>query len=162
MRGISFIELLISLSLIIIFFVMALPFSTAFLARDNAKRVQQDISMAIRSGRNLAMLKGEQLALTPLRNNNWSSGMVLFVDNLNHEFDPSTGALQQWLWDYPNLLISWKEFRSDRFLLFSTHLMHATMSGHFTIQSNRSPPIILKVNRIGKITVNHLTGKSSS
>lgn len=151
-KGLTFIELLISLILMGMIFLSGLFVWGKSSHKNHMKARAKEISMAIRFARNLALVKNLSLVLAPLPNeDNWSKGMILFVDNKTHRYTDKDKLIYQWQWSSASVQVIWHGFYSDHYLLFAAQLKHAATSGHFLIESPLNDPIKLVVNRIGRV-----------
>ena len=149
--GFTLIELLVCLAILsaLFFFV---PISSLFYQHNQIEVTCEDIKNAIRYARNVALLKGVPLALTPLPGtSDWSEGMILFIDNPLHQYNAHDELIYQWQWRHPGIQIEWKGFRSTQYLTFSTLLNESTSNGTFHVFSNHSEQRKLIVNRLGRI-----------
>jgi type IV fimbrial biogenesis protein FimT len=100
-----------------------------------------------------ALAKGKTLTLTPLPNtNDWSKGMLLFVDNSKHQYTYNTEPLYEWHWKSADTDVSWHGFQSKDYLLFTTDLRSSINNGYFLIK-NTQEQIKLIVNRVGRVRI---------
>lgn len=151
-QGITLLELLCCLLLVSILFFLSLPSSTELANQNKLTVIEKEIVAAIRYARNIALLNHTRLALTPLNDSDdWSKGMLLFVDNKNHHYQPGDKILHRWQWHMQGVQISWSGFQSNEYLLFASDLKHAATSGHFTLLTQHTEPIKLVVNRLGRV-----------
>ncbi|WED44644.1 GspH/FimT family protein [Legionella cardiaca] len=150
--GFTLIELLCCLLLLSLLFFISLPISLTMLHQNQLEIMEDEICTAIRYARKMALLYDVRLALTPLAEaGDWSRGMILFVDNKKHKYQPGSQVLHQWQWHQPGLQVSWNGFQSNSYLLFSNNLKHAATSGHFNLLTAESKHVKLIVNRFGRI-----------
>lgn len=132
---------------------MVVPAHFALTQKNQLKVIEREISHAIHYARKMALLYGVRLALTPLTGSeDWSKGMVLFIDNEQHQYHSGDKLLHQWLWEKPGLQISWKGFLSNSYLLFSSNLKHSATSGHFDLFTAEAQHVKLTVNRLGRVS----------
>ncbi|WP_019217093.1 pilus assembly FimT family protein [Legionella tunisiensis] len=150
--GLTFIELLISITLIVLLCFLCAPAGVMLYQKNQLQVREKEIITALYYARHTAFLQGVTLALTPLpESSDWSQGMILFVDNKNHRFHSSSKLLQQWHWTQSSIKLGWHGFHSKNYLLFSSELKHMAASGHFLLQNPQSEPIKLVVNRFGRV-----------
>ncbi|ASQ45719.1 GspH/FimT family protein [Legionella clemsonensis] len=151
--GMTLLELVCCLLLICVLFFTTVPAQFSLMQHNQLKVMEDEISNAIRYARKMALLHGVPLALTPLQSSNdWSKGMILFIDNKQHQYRSGDKLLHQWQWQKPGLQISWKGFLSNSYLLFSNNLKHAATSGHFDLFTADSKHVKLIVNRFGRVS----------
>lgn len=152
LHGLTLIELLISMALIVFLCFLCVPSGAMLYQRNQLQVREREIITALHYARNSALLLGVRLALTPLPDSNdWSQGMILFVDNKNHQFHTGSELLQQWHWPQSRIKLGWHGFHSKDYLLFSSELKQMVTSGHFLLQNPHSEPIKLVVNRFGRV-----------
>lgn len=151
-HGLSLIELLISLALIGFLSFLCVPSSVMLYQRNQLQVRENEIITALHYARNSALIQEITLALAPLPDStDWSQGMILFIDNENHQFHAGSKLLQQWHWSQPSIRLSWHGFHSSNYLLFSSELKHMAASGHFLLENQQSKSIKLVVNRFGRV-----------
>ncbi|WP_051555256.1 GspH/FimT family pseudopilin [Legionella fairfieldensis] len=148
-KGLTLIELLFCL-LIITLLLVSLSFGLSIHQKNKAQIRENDLKMAIYYARNMALLKGKPLVLTPLTDSDWSTGMMLFIDNKTHRYSPETQLIHQWQW-HKEIKITWHGFYSDQYLLFSPDLAHAAITGHFNLQKGDGSQVKLIINRLGRV-----------
>jgi prepilin-type N-terminal cleavage/methylation domain-containing protein len=150
--GLTLIELLVGLLILTILICLSLPFGLAIQQRNQLQIVENEITTAVAYARNMALLHKRPLTLTPLPNaTDWSSGMILFVDNKNHQYTEKDKLIHQWQWFHRGIQVIWQGFRSHHYLLFSSELQHAATSGHFEIKVNHARSRRLVINRFGRV-----------
>lgn len=150
-KGLTLLELLFSLALLSLLFCFCFPLRNALLTRNQLEVLAKEISLAILYARNLAFVSHQPLILTPLQQSaDWSKGMLLFVDNKNHHYEPQLKILHQWSWDYPKVQIKWTGAKSSTYLIFADEIEHAFTSGHFDLIS-QAKALRLIINRFGRI-----------
>ena len=148
--GFSFVELLISLVILTILLVFAIPFSFSLYQKHQLKLLETEITTGLRYAKNIALLYELPLALTPLPGaNDFSCGMILFIDNEKHHYN-NEALVHLWRWQCKNVEISWKGFQSDNYLLFASNLENTTANGHFDLKVNQFKTSLV-VNRYGRI-----------
>ncbi|MFW2569987.1 GspH/FimT family pseudopilin [Legionella sp. 29fVS95] len=151
-HGLTLIELLISMALLVFLCFLCVPWGAMLYQRNQLQVREKEIITALYYARNTALVRGVRLALTPLPDSNdWSQGMILFVDNKNHQFHTGCELLHQWHWPQSSITLGWHGFHSKDYLLFSSELKRMVTSGHFLLQNPQSGPIKLVVNRFGRV-----------
>jgi prepilin-type N-terminal cleavage/methylation domain-containing protein len=149
--GFTLLELLVCLAILCALF-FCLPLESYFYQHNQIDTMSEEIKSTIRYARNIALLKGVPLTLNPLPGrNDWSDGMILFVDNLQHQYTDDDELIYQWEWHRQGIQVEWKGFRSTHYLTFSTLLDKATCNGTFHIFGNHVEQKKLIVNRLGHI-----------
>ena len=151
-NGLTLIELLISLSLLAIVLCFSLPLAPTLYKKNQLQLLSDELSGAIHFAKIQALVTGDVLALTRLPGTtDWSSGMMLFVDNAKHHYTPDVKLLHEWHWSFVGMDVSWHGFQSDDYLLFATDISHNTVNGYFLITTPLQPKVKLVVNRLGRI-----------
>ena len=153
--GLSFIELLITLSLISIIISFAIGFNQQLLLKHYVVRLEKNLIHAIEYSRHQALLSGHDLTLSALPpDDDWSKGLILFADNPAHRYNQHEKVYYRWHWHhYASLQIEWHGFQSSSYLIFSPQLQHATLSGHFDIVHDGIVIKRIVLNRMGSISV---------
>ncbi|KTD36209.1 Tfp type 4 fimbrial pilin related signal peptide protein domain protein [Legionella nautarum] len=150
--GLTLIELLAGLMIIGIVFALCIPLGFSLYGKNQLKLLENEIGIAIRFARNMALLKHVPLVLTPLpSSDNWSDGMILFIDNKNHQYAETDEIIHQWNWQKLKVQVSWVGFRSNNYLLFSSTLSHSASNGHFILRNNEGNTVKLVINRLGRV-----------
>ena len=151
--GLTLIELLFSLSILAILICSGASFAPALYKKNQLQRVSDEIKGAIQWSRLQAPLMGEWLALTPLPNSHdWSEGMLLFVDNAQHQYKQDTKLLHEWHWNAGAVHIDWQGFQSIHYLLFTPNMSSNVINGHFIMKNTMQQKIKLIVNRLGRVS----------
>lgn len=150
-RGFTLIELLICLAIVSLVVLFSMPETFSHYHKNQLKTLKSELITAIAYARNEALLRGQRLALAPLDSKNWSEGMMLFIDNKEHQYRKREELIHQWQWHSKIAHLSWKGFRSDNYLIFAPDIGEATCSGHFKITNAQGEEAILIINRIGRI-----------
>ncbi|WP_244917899.1 hypothetical protein [Legionella busanensis] len=121
-----------------------MPSQRQLYEKNQLKIVSNKLKNAVQFGRNMAFVHNVALALAPLNNQDWSQGLVLFIDNSNHK-PYKDKIIQIWQWSSHMIQINWQGFQSAKYLLFSPNLKSASCNGYFllTTQSNLSKKLIL-------------------
>ncbi len=151
-RGFSLIELLVGLVILGILFLFSLPLGLAIIQKNQLEVVKNEISSAIHYAKTASVLRGVPLVLAPLpQTNNWSAGMLLFIDNETHQFKDKSELIHEWHWKHPGIQISWQGLYTQNYLLFTPSLQTRALSGHFNIANKEGKTIKLILNRLGRI-----------
>lgn len=151
LRGYTYFEFLISISLVVLAFSYAIPSYLSLRHQNMEKLLIEDIKSAVYLARNTAIIKQTNVILSPLVGNNWSSGLKLMLETNKNKINPDENFIMQWAWDFPNLNVRWKGFRSERFIIFSRSLKNAATSGHFEILDKNGSIIWIIINRYGRL-----------
>ena len=149
MLGYTLIELIITVTLLMGLLLSAEPIQRQFIVRNHVVIIEDKLQHALHYARNKALNEHRTLALAPLHD--WSSGMVLFVDNNAHKPRKNDNILQQWQFKPALVQVQWKGFRSDAYILFSPKLANSTASGSFYLSTEGITKKRLIVNRLGHI-----------
>lgn len=147
-KGISLLEILIVLPLICGLFFCASQVID-FYQNKHTGMVYDELKMAVRFARMQALEKGVPFALNPLTEQNWSSGIRLFVDNKNHQYSAKDDLLYQWQWGFKDVQVEWKGFRSEYYLIFSPLIRQASSNGTFIVKNTRGIEKKIVINRLG-------------
>jgi prepilin-type N-terminal cleavage/methylation domain-containing protein len=157
--GLTLIELLVGLLILTILIWLCLPLGLAIIQRNQLQIMENEMTTAVSYARNMALLHKLPLTLTPLPNSkDWSSGMILFVDNKNHQYTEKDKLIHQWQWFHHGVQVIWQGFRSPHYLIFSSELQHAATSGHFEIKVDHAGSAKLVLNRFGRVVKKTMIG----
>lgn len=149
--GFSLIELLIGLVILSILLIFVVPFGFSIYKKNQLELLEADMSTGIRYSRNIALLYELPLALTPLPGaKDFSCGMILFIDNKNHQIGDDDKLIHLWRWQCKNVNINWVGFQANNYLLFAANLKNSSTSGHFEINVGGLNSKLV-VNRYGRI-----------
>ena len=152
--GFTLIELLVSLSVLAIVLCCSFSFAPALYKKNQLQKVTDELKGAIVFAKIQALLTGDVLALTRLPgSNDWSDGIVLFIDNPKHQYTPDAKLLHEWHWKYAGIHITWQGFQSKAYLLFSPDISNSTVNGSFLMTNENQQQSKLVVNRLGRVTV---------
>lgn len=151
-RGITLIELLISIAILGIIACYSSVFSPLLYKKNQMQAVKQEIKRAIQWARIQARMSGQTLILARRPGgDDWSLGMLLFVDNVKHQYTPESILIQEWDWPASELRLSWRGFQSQDYLRFTPTMNDSAINGSFRL-SNGHQQAKLVVNRIGRVT----------
>jgi Tfp pilus assembly protein FimT len=146
------VEIIFCLSLLSLLFVMAFPAGHFFFNDKKLHLIEDQIASALLYAQNMATIRGIPLVLASISGSeDWSLGMMLFIDSPDHKYRPGVKILQRWEWAYPGLQVFWKGFQSNSYLLFANDLKHAATNGHFELISVQGDHIRLVINRLGHL-----------
>ena len=152
-------ELLLVLSLMSLT-LLFLPASNEQLTQKNQRiNLENQLTNIIQFSRNMAMAKGQNLAINSLSGDEyWSSGMVLFVDNPSHHYTVKDKVLRRWRWTFSrDIQLNCRGFQSNQFIVFSHSLRHSAMSGHFDIWQEGRLMKQIVVNRLGTTRIKSMS-----
>lgn len=151
-QGFGLIESVLALVIFSLIAAFCFPLASDFYQKNLLDGRASELRAALRFAQNTALTRGDNLILSPLPGtNDWSAGMILFIDKGNHQYSPGDLLLREWQWCSNSLRLSWKGFYSDNYLLFSADMKQAILSGHFDIQAVNRSAIRLIVNRLGRV-----------
>lgn len=151
-KAFTLIELLLSLAILSILLLFSIPSLYSIHQKNQVLAIQDDIKSAVRFAKIEAMACGNNLILTPKQHSNdWSQGMLLFVDNATHHYKPGDKLLREWCWHTPNIRVTWKGFQSKNYLLFSSDVARNAVNGYFEIHGQLQSGVTLVINRLGRI-----------
>jgi Tfp pilus assembly protein FimT len=154
-KGITLIELMITLLICVILIVAAIP-TYSYFSNKNALIVRQnEILLAIKFARKQSVLYGKPIVLSKHQQcDDWSCGMLLFVNNRgNNQFELNDELLHHWKWDKSKVLVKWKGFSSDDYIVFMPQLSNSLASGTFTLSINEGKTSSITMNRFGRTRV---------
>ncbi len=152
-EGFTLLELLAGISLTAIVLCISLPFAPALYKKNKLHVLTDDVKAAIQYAKIQAVMTGEQLALTRLPGaGDWSDGMLLFVDNANHQYTTGAKLLHEWRWQSSEIQVSWHGFQSQDYLLFSPEMSSSAVNGSFTLTNAMHQQTKLVVNRLGRVS----------
>ncbi len=149
--GFTLLELLISMFVITIITFFALPNTSALYKKNQLQTVTAEIQKAIQTGKIQSLSRGESLVLAPISNSkDWSKGMLLFVDNVKHQYTPEVKLVYQWKWNSTGVSVSWQGAQSNNYLLFTADLKSSITNGTFIV-GNNIEQVKLIVNRLARV-----------
>lgn len=151
MKGFSLFELLVVIAIVATILTFCLPIGSQTLDKNKVALVEKELITGMEYARSMALLIGSNLSLNPLVNEDWSQGMVLFVDNKTHHLSDKDKVLFQWHWHISPLQVKWYGFRSSAYLTLSSDLRHAAANGRFVILYQNIEVGHIKVNRMGRV-----------
>lgn len=153
-RGFTLVEILITFSIVAILCLFAFPFGQDFLLKNKLSARTEEIVTALHFARSQAALLNQPLVLAPLHGD-WSTGMVLFIDqNNNHTYESDDNRLFQWEWTDNDLQVSWQGMY-EHYLLFTPSELTSVLGGSFylcpLLSSLKGKKI--QMNRVGRVRV---------
>ncbi len=152
LQGFTLIELLIALSIVAVLCLLAFPFSHDFFLKNKLLARTEELASALHYARSQAVLLGQPLILSSIKEN-WSYGMVLFVDtNDNHSYDAADIFIFKWVWSDQDLQVTWKGMY-DNYLLFAPTGLNSVLAGTFSLCSSAKSGKNIRMNRVGRIRV---------
>lgn len=120
--------------------------------KNQVQVVQDNIKSALRYAKMHALTTGHRVILTPLQHSNdWSDGMLLFLDNAKHRYTPDDTLIHEWHWQSPGIEVTWKGFQSNHYLLFSADVSQNAVNGTFFIKSDSNSIAKIVINKLGRI-----------
>lgn len=151
-HGFTFLELMIYLVIFTLFLTFSTSVGVSFYQKNQQQTIAEEIKAAIHFAQLQALSTGQNLVLTPLdARNDWSYGMLLFIDNPKHHYDSESKLIHKWQWVAKSVHVTWQGFQSKRYLLFTPTINNNAVNGYFMIHSPLSNDIKLTINRIGRI-----------
>jgi Tfp pilus assembly protein FimT len=157
-RGFTFLELMSYLVILTLFLTCSTSVGVSFYKKNQQRIIAEEIKAAIHFAQLQAVSTGQSLVLTPLdARNDWSNGMLLFMDNPKHHYDSESKLIHKWQWFAKPVHVTWQGFQSKRYLLFTPTINNNTVNGYFMIHAALCNDIKLTINRIGRIKESRLT-----
>lgn len=152
-KGFTLLELLIYLAIVSSLLIMSIVFGQVFFQRNQIDVTVSEIKNAIHYARNMAITHGVPVTLNPIGiQQNWTEGMVLFIDNKEHHYTERDTILYQWQWKNHGLRVTWSGFRSNEYLILASNLNQAACSGSFDFVVGKKEVRRLIINRLGHVT----------
>jgi len=152
-RGLGLVELLVGLMILSILFFFCMPLGQRLYQNNQLELIKDEITAVVNYAKTMAILNELPLALTPLPGaRDWSAGMLLFIDNKEHQYKNKRQLIHQWQWKNQGIRVSWRGFNSTQHLIFARDLRHSALSGHFIIEGVQGKMIKLTLNRLGRMT----------
>lgn len=134
------------LVLLVIGIVISLS-SSQFLSLYEKNQLQvraNTLQEAVTFAKLYAQAHRETVLLQPLDGGqSWSSGLVLRRQNL--------AEIRRWPWRSGIVSVSWKGFRGQTELRFSSYLQANAVNGRFELQTKHAGELSLMVNRVGRV-----------
>lgn len=155
--GFSLVELLICLLLLSALAVASVSFGHIW-QRNHLQVLSSELQAALHYARNSAIMTAHSVLLVPSgKPADWSTGMLLCLDNPAHQCLDEQAVLHQWAWGKTGITVRWQGFSSPDYLVFSPQPAHARASGSFYLISQGVEQRTITLNRIGRIkTENNL------
>jgi type IV fimbrial biogenesis protein FimT len=150
--GITLIELLVCLSIISSALLVGFFFAPPLYKKNQVYLVVNDIRTAVHIAKLQALSRGETMVLaSSKRTENWSQGMLLFVDDAHHRDLSKSKLLHQWDWSFEGVEVAWSGFKSKSHLSFTNNGRDSTANGYFLIKGPDSCFVKIIVNRVGRL-----------
>ena len=93
-RGFTLIELMVSIALVAILMMVAVPSLTTFQRNAELTSLSNTLLASINGARGEAMKRGRDAVVVPLDGLSWNTGLIVFVDvNNNRTYESSTDIL---------------------------------------------------------------------
>ncbi|OYV55869.1 MAG: hypothetical protein B7X00_00485 [Legionella sp. 21-45-4] len=144
-QGLSLLELLISLSILLILVFSSGAFFAAVSANSVRARCVEDFKGLLSAAKVYAMLKQESVLLEPIGSEfDWAKG-VLLVTTAGHE------TLREWRWKNPGLIIHWHGFQDEKSLRIDADLSQLAMNGTFSLRYQGQRLANIVVTRLGDV-----------
>jgi type IV fimbrial biogenesis protein FimT len=152
--GLTLIECLLSLFLLSMLFMSALPSVSGLLQKNQMQVLQDDLKSAIFYARSQALIRNQPILLTPLsETNDWSEGITVFVDNETHRYASDSEILFQWHWSYSDVRVTYHGFQANQALRFVPEISQNAVNGYFLIQNQYQQGIKVVINRFGRVRI---------
>jgi len=153
--GVTLVELLLGLAILAVVWFFCVPFGAQQYKKNQLNLVVDELNTIIHYAKIQALLLGEPLVLTPLpASDDWSLGMILFVDNKKHQYTEGSKLIHEWRWHSDAINVKWQGFQSSHYLLFDNNLRHSAVNGYFLINNNLQQYKVI-VNRVGRTRIEH-------
>lgn len=150
-KGFTFIELMVYLTLIGMLFLFTIPNMTDWMHQTQQSNIRETLIQASQLARLKAMTTGQTWVLAPLSDDeDWSLGIGLYSLQAYHAI-PRLKPRYQWPWVFPKTQINWRGFQSNRALFFSGDPSQYAVNGRFFVQMSNRHQLQLIVNRLGFI-----------
>lgn len=140
------------ISLLSLLVTFAMPWAKSVYQKNRLQARVNALTTAILFARNTAFSKNVPMTLSPLPGtDDWSRGMILFVDNPEHRYSSKDHIIQAWQWQSSNVQVQWQGFQSKRYLTFSSHLQQSTANGHFLLSTDSGLQKKVYVTRLARV-----------
>lgn len=128
---------------------------TGLLQKNQFQVIADDIKFAVHMAKIQSLVHMHPVILGPPcgHHQDWSKGMVLLLDNLEHHCISQTQIIREWHWDHPGLEVHWRGFESKDYLRFTPDIARRSVNGYFLIKNLSHDPKRVVINRIGKVRV---------
>lgn len=147
-RGFTFLELVFILLLGSILSCLAFSSFAPLKQKNEQHRLVNELKNALRYARIKALSEGHDLMLSPIKANDWSSGINLFDLSIH---DQKNTLLHQWDWHTGNWILDWQGVNGADSLVISGST-RALNNGRFILEHRFShKKITLIVNRLGRV-----------
>lgn len=150
--GFTFIELCITLFLLTLIGYFSYSSIAAVYKKNQWQVLVDEAKGAISFAKIHSMLGNQPLVLSRLPGSTeWADGMLLFVDNKEHEYRFGVNIIHEWHWHKSNIHVEWHGFQSKTSLIFSSDLRKSTCNGRFLFTSPSHASTTLWINRLGRV-----------
>lgn len=159
MKGFTFLELLITLSVVLILSIIGITSYSSLRQKNELQVIEDELKTVIHYAKIQSIILDKSVSLSPSSSSlNWAKGIKLSALN------KKTGELKllyQWQWQHPRWHITWRGVHSSNSLNFSKHLTHAISNGQFIVVNlDTHQKVIMILNRLGRIRVNNSLSQS--
>lgn len=147
--GITFIECIIVLSLMVILSVFSISSWTSMRQNNERDVLINEIKTAIHYAKIQALNRGQPVVLLSLdkEQQDWSLGMLLTLKKTQE-------ILYQWRWHHHYWLVQWIGAQNTKAVVISDSPRHAMSNGKFILTNARTQErTMLVLNRLGRIDV---------
>jgi type IV fimbrial biogenesis protein FimT len=160
MKGLTLIELLVTLAVVGVLFGYAIPRYTILLERSQATTAVNWLVSAIHFARFSAITHRTTVTLCPSRDHHscggyWHQGVIAFSDhNADHHINGADQLLKFFSYPLQNGSINWRSFRNRRYLQLTSQGMTNYQNGNFTYCAANQDPRFSRqviVNMAGRI-----------
>ncbi len=150
LKAYTFIELLLSLAIVSLLLFFAIPFNSSIHQKNQCLVIENDVKQAISYAKTQAWIRGQNLILRPKYMDDWSHGMILFIDNATHKYHNTAPIIHEWSWNFANIVIDWHGFQSRDYLVFYADSRKNVLNGTFNITSHNAR-VRLVINKMGRV-----------
>jgi len=150
--GFTFIELCITLFLLTIIGYFSYSSVAALYKKNQWQVLKDEVKAAVAFAKTHSMIGNQALVLSRLPGSTeWADGMLLFVDNNEHQYRSGVKIIHEWHWHKNNVHLEWHGFQSKTSLIFSSDLRKSTCNGRFLFTSPSHASATMLVNRLGRV-----------
>lgn len=150
-KGFTFIELLVCLSMMAILGLLSLSSFKHFQERNQFEIRKNTLKEAILYAKQQSFILQKKLVLAGLNEGDWSTGLILFIDSPQHRYNEKKQLIKQWNWSSSLVTIRWRGFHSGDYLVFSPELRQSALNGRFELIGKDGGQMKLILNRLGRI-----------
>ena len=150
--GFTFIEQCISLFLLALIGYFSFASMAVLYKKNQWQILVGEVKAAISFAKTQSLMGNRSLVISRLPGSTeWAEGIILFVDNNEHQYRADTEIIHEWHWHKHDVHLEWHGFQSNTTIIFSSDLRKSTCNGRFLFTSPSHSTAVISVNRLGRV-----------